>query len=254
LRSSDIGSFFPDVSPTGEVIWDGNLTATRIDNFDARWEIFQQFGQTIAASFFYKQFDRPIEIVQYVQAPNNFQPRNVGDGTAYGIELEMRQNLAFVSAALENFSLNGNLTMTRSKIEMTPTEYNSRVLNARENETIESTREMAGQAPYIINAGFSYKGVNNGLEAGLFYNVQGETLTYVGIADKPDVFSVPFNSLNFNATKYFGEDEKFQLGLNVANLLGAEREFVFRSFRATDQVFSRIKPGMSFNLKFGYNF
>ena len=249
-----IGSFFPDISPTGEVIWDGNLTATRIDNFDARWEIFRQFGQTVAASFFYKQFDRPIEIVQYVQAPNNFQPRNVGDGTAYGIEFELRQNLGLVSTALENFSLNGNVTVTRSQIEMTPTEYNSRVLNARENERIESTREMAGQAPYIVNAGFSYKGVNNGLEAGLFYNVQGETLTYVGIADKPDVFSVPFNSLNFNATKYFGEEEKFQLGLNVTNLLGAEREFVFRSFQATDQVFSRLRPGMSFNLRFSYNF
>src|SRR5690606_16191221 len=224
-----IGSFFPDISSAGEVIWDGNLTATRIDNFDARWEIFQQFGQTFAASFFYKKFDRPIEIVQYVQAPNNFQPRNVGDGTAYGIELEMRQNLAFVFPELENFSLNGNVTVTRSRIEMTPTEYNSRILNARENESIESTREMAGQAPYIVNAGFSYKGVNNGLEAGLFYNVQGETLSYVGIADKPDVFSVPFNSLNFNATKYFGEEEKIQLGLNVTNLLGAEREFMFRS-------------------------
>lgn len=249
-----IGSFFPDVNPSGEVIWDGNLTATRIDNFDARWEVFRQFGQTLSASFFYKQFDRPIEIVQYVQAPNNFQPRNVGDGKAYGIELELRQNLGFVSTAFENFSLNANVTVTRSQIEMTPTEYNSRVLNARENETIESTREMAGQAPYIVNAGFSYKGVNNGLEAGLYYNVQGETLTYVGIADKPDVFSVPFNSLNFNATKYFGAEEKFQLGLNVVNLFGAEREFVFKSFQATDQVFSRLRPQMSFNLKFGYNF
>src|SRR5690606_20767080 len=27
-----IGSFFPDVSPTGEVIWNGNLTATRIED------------------------------------------------------------------------------------------------------------------------------------------------------------------------------------------------------------------------------
>lgn len=249
-----IGSFFPDVNPSGEVIWDGNLTATRIDNVDARWEIFQPSGQTISASVFYKQFDRPIEIVQYVQAPNNFQPRNVGDGKTYGLEFELRQNLAIVSTALENLSLNGNITITRSQVQMTPTEYNSRVLNARENEIIKPSRVMAGQAPYVVNAGLSYSGTGNGLEAGLFYNVQGETLTFVGIADKPDVYSVPFNSLNFNATKYFGKEEKLQLGINVVNVLGAEREFVFRSFRAADQVFSRLRPGTSVNFKFSYNF
>src|SRR5690606_19939872 len=135
-----------------------------------------------------------------------------------------------------------------------PTRRSSDLLNARENETIKSTRVMAGQAPHVVNAGLSYKGTRNGLEAGLFYNVQGETLSYVGIADKPDVFSVPFNSLNFNATKYFGEEEKIQLGLNVTNLLGAEREFMFRSFKATDQIFSRLRPGMSFNIKLSYKF
>src|SRR5690606_13957708 len=110
-----------------------------------------------------------------------------------------------------------------SQVQMTPTEYNSRVLNARENEIIKPSRVMAGQAPYVVNAGLSYSGTGNGLEAGLFYNVQGETLTFVGIADKPDVYSVPFNSLNFNATKYFGKEEKLQLGINVVNVLGAER-------------------------------
>lgn len=249
-----IGSFFRDVSPSGEVIWDGNLTATRIDNFDVRWEIFQKSGQTISAGAFYKQFDRPIEMVQYVQAPNNFQPRNVGEGRTYGLEFELRQNLGVVSAALENFSISGNFTLTRSHIEMTATEYDSRVLNARENETIKSTRVMAGQAPHVVNAGLSYKGTRNGFEAGLFYNVQGETLTFVGIADKPDVFSVPFHSLNLNATKYFGKDERLQLGVNVVNLLGAEREFVFRSFQATDRVFSRLRPGASVNMKVGYKF
>src|SRR5690606_4505830 len=65
-----IGSFFRDVAPSGEVVWDGNLRATDIDNLDLRWEAFQESGQTLAASVFYKRLNNPIEMVQYVQAPN----------------------------------------------------------------------------------------------------------------------------------------------------------------------------------------
>lgn len=247
-----IGSFFKDVAPSGDVIWDGNLKATHIDNLDLRWEVFPASGQTLAVSGFYKRFVNPIEMVQYVQAPNNFQPRNVGEGTVYGLELEARQRLSFLSPLLDNFSVNANVTVANSRVDMSTTEYNSRVRNALENEIISVRRSMAGQAPYIVNAGLSYTGKANGLEAGLYYNVQGETLTYVGIADKPDVYSVPFHSLNFNATKYLGKDERLQVGVGVANLLGAQRKYVFQSFQAADQVFSQLSPGTSFSVKVGY--
>lgn len=249
-----IGGFSTDVDQvSGTVYWDGNLTSTRIDNLDLRWEVFQKRGQTIALSGFYKKFDRPIEIVQYVIAPNNFQPRNVGDGTALGVEFEVRQSLTFLAKKLENFSINGNVTVTHSEIEMSPTEHNARVVKARDGETIKNTRDMAGQSPYLINAGLSYNGIENGFEAGVYYNVQGKTLTYVGIAEKPDVYSVPFHSLNFNATKSFGLEKKFQVGINISNLLGSERKLVFESYKAKDQTFSRIDPRTSFSLKLGYN-
>jgi hypothetical protein len=249
-----IGGFFEDKDASGNLIWDGNLQSTKIDNFDLRWEAFQQKGQTLAASVFYKKFDRPIEIVQFVRAPNSFQPRNVGDGQVYGVEVELRKNLGFVSRVLNNFSLNANVTYTQSRIEMSTTEFESRKTNAREGETIKNTRSMAGQAPYLVNAGILYQGLNNGIETGLFYNVQGRTLTYVGIADRPDVYSAPFNSLNFNFSKTFGEDEKLQLGFTVSNILNAKRKQVFESYKANDEVFTSLNPGTSVGLKFGYQF
>ncbi|HEX6224139.1 MAG TPA: TonB-dependent receptor, partial [Chryseolinea sp.] len=143
-----IGGFSEDVDQvTGEIFWDGNLTATKVDNLDLRWEIFQKRGQTFSLGGFYKTFDRPIEIVQYVTAPNNFQPRNVGDGKALGVEFEARQSLGFVSKMLNNFTINGNFTFTYSEIEMGQTEYNARLQKARTGETIDRTRDMAGQAP-----------------------------------------------------------------------------------------------------------
>jgi TonB-dependent receptor len=249
-----IGGFFRDVNSEGEVIWDGNLTATRVNNFDLRWELFQRKGQTIGVSGFYKTFDNPIEIVQYVQAPNNFQARNVGNGQVMGIELELRQNLGAISGSFENFSINGNFTFTESQIAMSPTEYESREKNERIGETIVNTRDMAGQAPYIINAGLSYQGQRNGIQTGIYYNVQGETLQFVGIADKPDVYSLPFHSLNFNASRSFGKQDKMRLGIGLNNILGDVRESVFQSFGAKAQMFESINPRREFMINFGFSF
>jgi len=250
-----IGGLFPDVNPaTGETVWDGNLRETRINNFDVRWEMFQKGGQTIAVSGFYKTFKDPIEIVQYVQATNNFQPRNVGDGQVLGVELEVRKNLTFISEKLSEISFNTNVTFTDSRIDMSATEFQSRVDNSRVGETVENTREMAGQAPYIINAGLQYAGFNNGLEVGLFYNVQGETLLFVGIADRPDVFSVPFHSLNFNLNKDFGPEDRMSLNFSVSNILNDNREQIFKSFGAEDEFFTRLRPGVAIGFGFGYNF
>ena len=212
----------------------------------------------ISLSGFYKHFENPIEIVQYATTQKgSFQPRNVGDGQVIGVETEFRQNLTVVSQALENFSLSGNISFTSSRIDMSLTEYKSRIENARAGQTIEEAREMAGQAPYIINAGLSYNGGENGfwkgLEAGLYYNVQGTTLQYVGIADKPDIYMLPFHSLNFNATRYFGKNDRTQLGFKIENLLNDKKESVFRSFNPTDQYFTKLEPGITFQFKLSYS-
>lgn len=249
-----IGGLFPDIDVnTNEVIWDGNLQATNISNFDLRWETFQGKGQTIAVSAFYKAFENPIEIVQYVQAANNFQPRNVGNGSVLGVEFELRQSLEKVTPSLSNVTFQTNVTWTTSSIEMSATEYTSRINNARDGESINNTRNMAGQAPYIINTGLSYNNKANALEMGLYYNVQGRTLQYVGIADRPDVYSVPFHGLNLNMNKTFGAEDRMKVSFSVDNILGDNREQVFQSFNATDQNFSRLNPGTSFGFSFSYS-
>lgn len=176
-----IGGLFQETTNGGtEVIWDGNLTSTRINNFDVRWEAFQQKGQMLSLSAFYKTFDRPIEIVQFLADPGSFQARNVGNGTVVGVEVEFRKSLGFISPSFENFLWNTNVTVTESQIKMSESEFRSRSLTAREGETVKDTRDMAGQAPYIINTGLSYNNFTRGWEAGIFYNVQGSTLNYVG--------------------------------------------------------------------------
>ncbi len=250
-----IGGFFPDIDvETGETIWDGNLQSTRINNLDLRYEMFQPGGQTISFSGFYKSFDNPIEMVQYIQAANNFQPRNVGDARVIGLEAEVRKHLGFISPSLEEFTFAGNVTYIDSQVDMSESEFRSREINARDGQTIESTREMAGQAPYIVNAGISYEGYDNNLTAGLFYNVQGRTLTYVGIADRNDVYTVPFHSLNFNIIKGIGPSGKTQISFKVDNILASKRQLVFSSYEAADQNFSFLNPGRKFTIGISHKF
>ncbi|MCB9275326.1 MAG: TonB-dependent receptor [Lewinellaceae bacterium] len=236
--------------------WGGKLVETRIDNFDLRWELFQEGGQLFSLSGFYKFFDSPIELVRIPtqQTSSEFQPRNVGDGQVYGVEVEIRKNLSFISPALENLSLSGNVTFVESIIEMTQTELNSRKNFAREGETIEDTRQMAGQAPYVVNAGIAYSNPDAGLDAGLFYNVKGKTLEIISSGLYPDVFFKPFNSLNFSLNKRIGKAQNTAIDFKVSNILNDDLERAFSSYEADDELFSRFSPGISFSLGVSHEF
>jgi hypothetical protein len=254
-----IGGLFRDANDVAGIeYWDGNLVSTNIQNVDLRWEIFQTEGRTISAGVFYKYFKKPIEIVQFATEAGAFQPRNVGDGELVGGEIEFRQSLKPLGDFLENFSVTFNFTYAQSRIELSKTEFDSRKANARNGQEIKEYRVMAGQAPYLINGGISYKGIGEGFwsdfEAGVFYNVQGKTLQYVGIVDRPDVYAVPFHSLNFNANKSFGKDKRFQVGFKIDNILNDKTESIYESFKAEDQYFTRISPGTSFQLRLNYKF
>jgi TonB-dependent receptor len=236
--------------------WDGKLTETRIDNFDIRWELFMEGGQLISLSGFYKTFDRPIELVRIPeqQTSTEYQPRNVGDGQLFGAEIEVRKSLDFISPSLDNFTIAGNFTFVQSEIDMTDREYNSRKAYEKEGQSIERTRQMAGQAPYIINGGFTYENSDLGFDAGLFYNVKGPTLAIVGAGLFPDVFAQPFHSLNFNLNKSFGQDGKLAMHFNVSNILSDVREEVYVGFGARDQYFTKFNPKTSITAGLKYSF
>lgn len=236
--------------------WDGNLVETRINNFDLRWEFFQEQGQLFSVSAFYKQFKDPIELVRIPeqQTSTEYQPRNVGDGQVAGVEAELRKKLDFISPKLSKFYLDMNATFVQSKIEMTEVEFQSRKAFEKEGESIDNIRQMAGQAPFVLNAGINYTDIDNGFDAGLYYNVKGRTLTIVGAGLFPDIYSEPFNSLNFGASKRFGEDQNLKLDVKVSNILNDRREVFYRGYEAEPEPFTVFSPGRAFGLGMSYRF
>lgn len=253
-----IGSLRQAVQSDGTIIWDGEIDETDINNFDLRLENFQGQGETYSVSLFYKAFTNPLELVAFSEsAPDNFQTRNLGDAQVFGVELEARKSLSFLSPSLRNLVISSNVTLVESRLKMDKSpngEYESRLNNAREGESISDTREMQGQAPYIVNLALSYDLESRGIETGFYYNVQGKRLRVVGIAGAPDVYDQPFHSLNFSISKRLGKEEKAQVQLRVSNLLDDDQESFYESFNAEDAVFQSFEPGRTFSISYRHSF
>ena len=204
----------------------------------------------------YKRFNNPIELVRIPeqQTSTEYQPRNVGTGNLYGVELEFRKNFEFISPFLKDLNLSANFTYVTSSIDMTDIEFNARKLYEKTGETIQRTRSMAGQAPYVVNVGLSYQSDELGFDAGIFYNVKGPTLEIVGAGLFPDVFTEPFHNLSMSFNKRLGQDNKHAIDFKVSNILNDRVESFYKSFEAQDQIFNSYNPGVSFSFGYKYSF
>ncbi|WP_081210577.1 TonB-dependent receptor [Salegentibacter sediminis] len=235
-----------------------DLQPTYVDNIDARYELYGGDAQLFAVSAFYKKFTDPIELSVYSDfSADNFQPRNVNDATVIGAEIEVRKNFGFITEGLKKLSANLNVSVIDSRVEMdrSPSgEFESRQRNLRPGEEFDGTRQLQGQSPFLINAGLDYTDPERGWQAGIFYNTQGKTLELVGLGTVPDVYTMPFHSLNFNLNKSFGEEKNSTISLKISNILGDDIESKFQSFGAEDQIFSLRTPGTPISLSYSYKF
>lgn len=236
--------------------WDGDLVSTRIHNFDLRWEKFLEGADIVSLSAFFKSFDAPIELVRIPtsQTLRDIQPRNVGQATLIGGEFELRKNLSFIRENWKRVAFSGNFTYTYSRVKMADVEFQARQNFEKEGETVDDTRQMAGQAPYIVNAGFSYDDIEKGRSAGIFYNVKGRTLTIVGSGLAPDIYSEPFHSLNFTYNQSFGKDRRSSINIKVNNILNDVREQLYQAYEAEAQAFLRFRPGTAISIGYTYSF
>ncbi|WP_178987208.1 TonB-dependent receptor [Winogradskyella schleiferi] len=231
-----------------------NLVPTYVNNYDLRYERYGDNGQMFAISGFYKDFTDPIEQTFFEEATTQLTVGNLGNANVYGVEFELRQRLGFISEGLDNLKFNANFSLIKSELNMSEDEFRSRQDNARDGETIDNKRNLQGQAPYLINFGLDYNNSDLGFQTGLFYNIQGKTLEVVGIGKVPDVYTQPFNSLNFTLNKSFGENKRSSIDLKVTNILGSERLSEYESYNTDNQTFSLRDPGTEISLGYSFKF
>jgi len=164
-----------------------DLKRALIRNFDLRWEWYPRGGEVLSVALFAKKFTDPIErvytgtsgtrVITYVNAKG---------ADNYGVELEARKGLDALGAGLRPFTVFANATIMKSKIRIDPDA----------GAVTNSERKMVGQAPYVLNAGLTWRHPSADASATLLFNRVGERISEAGETPLPDVIEQPRNVLD----------------------------------------------------------
>ena len=256
---------FPFYDFDNNAVYSGNpnLKNATIHNGEIRYEHYPSENEIISVGLFYKKFFNPIE-VKYLQTGSGLEYtyQNAEKAFSYGIEAELRKTLSS-TGFLEKVNIVLNGAYIKSEINFT-------------NKVTENTRPMAGQSPYILNAGIFYSDQEKSrLMVNLLYNVIGKRIYIVGVPEQnawediPDVYEMPRNLVDFVISKKIGKYA--ELKFSIKDLLN--QSIVYKqNVNATvdlshytggasdikhfdrDQVLRSYKPGSSYSLELGFRF
>ena len=169
-----------------------DLERALIQNYDARWEWYPRPGESISLGAFYKRFRNPIERI-LVQNADGFSPditfANANGADNYGVEIELRKRLDWLSEGLRRITLFTNTTVMQSEID---------VGNEGLSSLTNPSRPMAGQSEYVVNAGLSYGSDDGSWSATGLYNVAGPRLVEAGISPLPDTYEQARHLVDFS--------------------------------------------------------
>jgi TonB-dependent receptor len=242
-----------EISPFGILEPDTNirefgnpdLTRSVINNFDLRLEYFLGGNEVIALSGYYKSFTDPIARVQL--AVNNvaaFQPQNVSEGELFGIELELRKNLGFITEKLQNFTFVSNASWISSSISTdNPTDGPFAILE----------RNFVGQPDYIINAALNYVQPELGWDIALAANSVGDRVGNIGSPSglRRDQIIRARTQLDFIASKKINNNLSVRVA--VQNILDDPFKVV-SPFRGSEFINEEFQQGVDLRFNISYTF
>lgn len=164
------------------------LRRTRIVNADLRWEWYPTSGEVVSVGLFAKRFEDPIErVYRAAGASSRFVGYvNAESAENYGVELEVRKELAFLGSVFEPLSIFSNATLMHSQID----------LGANRAAATNPERRMVGQAPYVLNLGLGYTSPDGGTSATVLLNRIGGRIEAAGDQPLPDVVQKGRNGLD----------------------------------------------------------
>ncbi len=197
---------YTDYFGAREILGNPDLDRTRIVNADVRYEIFPSPGEVLAASLFYKRFDAPIEQIIIASNQGIITYANADSARNLGAELEAQKSLGFLHSSLTPLSLLANLTLVSSEVTL-----------AEGGIQTNAKRPLAGQSPFVVNAGLDYVNDQSGTRARVLYNVFGRRIAQVGQSGLPDVYEQPQHKLDLTVAQKVGAH--LDLKLSVENLL-----------------------------------
>ncbi len=223
-----------------------NLELTNINNFDLRYEIFPKAGEVIAVSAFYKKFTNPIVTTFRNAGQQQFTWTNSEEADLYGIELEFRKGLGFLSQKLDNFSFSSNFSYIESSQSIDPSEVRQ---GLELDPNFSDTRAFNGQSPIVVNANLSWEAPETGWDAVVAFNYFGDRLQSIGAVGTSDIFERGRSTLDLSLAKKINN---FKFTLRGKNLLNPAYE-TYSDFRGQEYLFSRYERGQEVSLGISYS-
>ncbi len=217
---------FTDVVGGRATVGNPGLQQSLIQNVDVRWELFPGSGEeVVAASFFYKNFDNPIERIVEPTAQLRTSFTNADTARNAGFEIEGRKALG------EYLFLGANYTYVDSEVTLDAA--------ARQVQT-SLVRPLAGTSKHLFNTMIEVS--NAGYSGRLLLNFFDDRISDVGSLGLPDIIQDARSSLDFVFAKRF---QQVSFRFAISNLTDAP--YVFRQ-GGLDQRVYKLGRTMAFGL------
>ena len=161
---------FTDVVGGRAVVGNPEVQQSLIQNVDLRWEWFPGAEEVLAASFFYKSFDNPIERIVEPTSQLRTSFTNAQSAENIGFEVEAR------TAVTEYVYLGANYAYVDSEVTLDEA--------SRQVQT-SLVRPLAGTSANLFNALVEVRG--NGYSGRLLWNFFDDRISDVGSLGLPDI-------------------------------------------------------------------
>lgn len=218
---------FTDVVGSRATRGNPDLNRARIQNVDARWELFPGGRSIISASTFFKHFDQPIERIVIASANPITTFQNADQARNFGVEFEAARELGL------GFFVNANYTFVDSQISLLP-----------EQRTVQTSleRPLAGQSKNLLNVTGEY--ARGGFSARVLLNYVGARISDVGSNEAPDIVEQGRETVDLVIVQRLRS--RYNIRLSIENLTDAE--YLFKQGSARQRTF---KLGQTYGLSFG---
>lgn len=240
---------FFDFATTSSLSGNADLKRSENYNFDTRYEYYPASGEVLTGTLFYKKFINPIE--QVANSASNADMRrysydNAAEANAYGLELEFRKRLDFISTAdfFNNLTVFTNLAYIHSVVDL----KNQGGLK----------RALQGQSPYLINSGIQYAGADNSFAISVMYNRVGQRISIVGYQGYADIYENARDMIDIQLSKKLLK-KRAELKFNITDLLAQSVIFYQNQdnntaySKSNDRIINIANYGTGFSLSFAYN-
>lgn len=224
------------------------LKRTLIQNYDLRYEIYPKPGELLAASVYYKNFDQPIvRSFNTTATIPELKFVNVDNAMVYGVEVEFRKNLGFISNRLDKLNFSTNVSLIKSSVDVPENELkNAQSIDPTYSIT---SRPFQGQSPYLVNFLLNYNDYELGWDASVSYNVFGDRLYLVGQFAAPDVYERSIPTLTAKVSKRI--NNHFSVFLTGKNLLNPD---VVKVQEYKGKVYINEQYSRGYQINFGINY